>query len=87
MGKICAAPTAGSCGIIPAVVISLEEALNLPKKDVLDALLTASGIGAVIPKTQLLRAEGGCQAECGVAAAHGLMCSCTDERRHKTSVH
>ncbi len=70
MGKICAAPTAGSCGIIPAVVISLEEALNLPKKDVLDALLSASGIGAVITKNATVAgAEGGCQAECGVAAA------------------
>ena len=67
MGKICAAPTAGSCGIIPAVVISLEEALNLPKKDVLDALLSASGIGAVITKNATVAgAEGGCQAECGV---------------------
>ena len=70
MGKICAAPTAGSCGIIPAVVISLEEALNLPKKEVLDALLSASGIGAVITKNATVAgAEGGCQAECGVAAA------------------
>ena len=70
MGKICAAPTAGSCGIIPAVVISLEEALNLPKKDVLDALLSASGRGAVITKNATVAgAEGGCQAECGVAAA------------------
>ena len=70
MGKICAAPTAGSCGIIPAVVISLEEALNLSKKDVLDALLSASGIGAVITKNATVAgAEGGCQAECGVAAA------------------
>lgn len=70
MGKICAAPTAGSCGIIPAVIISLEEALNLSKKDVLDGLLCASGIGAVITRNATVSgAEGGCQAECGVAAA------------------
>ena len=70
MGKICAAPTAGSCGIIPAVIISLEEFLNLTKKEVIDALLCASGIGAVITKNATVSgAEGGCQAECGVAAA------------------
>ncbi|OUQ57406.1 L-serine ammonia-lyase, iron-sulfur-dependent, subunit alpha [Tyzzerella sp. An114] len=70
MGKICAVPTAGSCGIIPAVIISLEEALNLSKKDVLDGLLCASGIGAVITRNATVSgAEGGCQAECGVAAA------------------
>ena len=70
MGKICAAPTAGSCGIIPAVIISLEEALNLSKKDVLDGLLCASGIGAVITRNATVSgAEGGCQAQCGVAAA------------------
>lgn len=70
MGKICAAPTAGSCGIIPAVIISLEEALNLSKKDVLDGLLCASGIGAVITRNATVSgAEGGCQAEYGVAAA------------------
>ncbi len=74
MGKICAAPTAGSCGIIPSVVISLQEALNLPEKEVLNALLTASGVGAVITKNATVAgAEGGCQAECGVAAA---MASC-----------
>lgn len=70
MGKICAAPTAGACGILPAVLISLEEKEQLPEERVLEGLLTASGIGAVIMKNATVAgAEGGCQAECGVAAA------------------
>jgi len=70
MGRICAAPTAGACGIVPAVLFSIEKAKNLPKEAVLNALLTTSGIGTVIMKNATVAgAEGGCQAECGVAAA------------------
>ena len=70
MGKICAAPTAGACGILPAVLISLAEKEELPRKKVLEGLLIASGVGAVIMKNATVAgAEGGCQAECGVAAA------------------
>ena len=70
MGKICAAPTAGACGILPAVLLGLSEELSLTREDLLHGLLTASGIGAVIMKNATVAgAEGGCQAECGVAAA------------------
>lgn len=70
MGKICAAPTAGACGILPAVLITLNEELSLTQKQTLCGLLTASGVGAVIMKNATVSgAEGGCQAECGVAAA------------------
>lgn len=70
MGKICAAPTAGACGIVPAVLITLEEERNLSERKVLEGLLVASGIGAVIMKNATVSgAEGGCQAECGVAGA------------------
>lgn len=70
MGRICAAPTAGACGIVPAVLISIERARNCSKKAMLDAILTTSGIGTVIMKNATVAgAEGGCQAECGVAAA------------------
>lgn len=70
MGKICAAPTAGACGIVPAVMITLSEELKLTRHQTLCGLLTASGIGAVIMKNATVAgAEGGCQAECGVAAA------------------
>ncbi|WP_167955963.1 L-serine ammonia-lyase, iron-sulfur-dependent, subunit alpha [Anaerosporobacter faecicola] len=70
MGKICAAPTAGSCGILPAVLISVKEEWNLSEQEVLQGLLTASGVGAIVVKNATVAgAEGGCQAECGVAAA------------------
>ncbi|MBP3569438.1 MAG: L-serine ammonia-lyase, iron-sulfur-dependent, subunit alpha [Lachnospiraceae bacterium] len=70
MGRICAAPTAGACGIVPAVLFSIEQARQCNKKTMLNALLTASGIGIVIMKNATVAgAEGGCQAECGVAAA------------------
>ena len=70
MGRICAAPTAGSCGILPAVLLTMQEQYALPRRSVLDALLTASGFGAVVMKNATVAgAEGGCQAECGVAGA------------------
>lgn len=70
MGKICAAPTAGACGIVPAVLISVSEKLNLSRRATLEGLLTASGVGAVITENASVSgAEGGCQAECGSAAA------------------
>ncbi|MFA9381342.1 MAG: L-serine ammonia-lyase, iron-sulfur-dependent, subunit alpha, partial [Acetanaerobacterium sp.] len=70
MGKICAAPTAGSCGILPAVLIGVQERYGLTRRQVLQGLMTASGIGSIIMKNATVAgAEGGCQAECGVAAA------------------
>lgn len=70
MGKICAAPTAGACGIIPAVLISIRKKHNLTLRETLCGLLTAAGVGAVITRNATVAgAEGGCQAECGVAAA------------------
>ena len=70
MGRICAAPTAGACGILPAVLISIEKGRACSGQAMLNALLTASGIGTVIMKNATVAgAEGGCQAECGVAAA------------------
>ncbi|MBX4258273.1 L-serine ammonia-lyase, iron-sulfur-dependent, subunit alpha [Clostridium estertheticum] len=72
MGKIVAAPTAGSCGIIPAVVITAGEKLNKTEDDIINALFTSAGIGIIIAKNATLSgAEGGCQAECGSAAAMG----------------
>jgi len=70
MGKIVAAPTAGSCGIIPAVLITLMEEKEIPEEKVIMGLFTAAGIGMVIAnKATISGAEGGCQAECGSAAA------------------
>ncbi|WP_026895806.1 L-serine ammonia-lyase, iron-sulfur-dependent, subunit alpha [Clostridiisalibacter paucivorans] len=70
MGKICAAPTAGSCGIIPSAIITVGEKLNLSKEEMVNGLLTSAGIGQIIARNATLSgAEGGCQAECGSAAA------------------
>ncbi len=70
MGKICAMPTAGSCGIVPAVILSVAEERKAAEKDVLMAMITASGFGAIVTENATVAgAEGGCQAECGVAAA------------------
>ncbi|MEG0771865.1 L-serine ammonia-lyase, iron-sulfur-dependent, subunit alpha [Clostridium sp.] len=70
MGKIVAAPTAGSCGIIPASIITAGEKLNKSREEMIMALYAASGVGVLIAKNATLAgAEGGCQAECGSAAA------------------
>jgi L-serine dehydratase len=70
MGRIVAAPTAGSCGIIPAALITAGEALGKPEDELIKALFTSAGVGEIIAKNATLAgAEGGCQAECGSAAA------------------
>lgn len=70
MGKIVACPTAGSCGILPAALISAGEKLNKSEDDLVKALFSASGVGMIIAKNATVAgAEGGCQAECGSAAA------------------
>lgn len=70
MGRIVAAPTAGSCGILPAVVITASEILNSDEEEVIMSLFTASALGIIIARNATLSgAEGGCQAECGSAAA------------------
>ncbi len=70
MGKIAACPTAGSCGIVPGVLIALGEELSLPNEKLVDALILAGIIGEIVSsKMALAGAVAGCQAECGVAAA------------------
>jgi len=70
MGKIVAAPTAGSCGILPAVLITIAEERKLDDEQLVMALFTASAIGIVIANmASISGAEGGCQAECGSASA------------------
>ena len=66
MRRIVAAPTAGACGVLPAVLLPLE----LNQRQVLQALYVASGIGAVIAtRASISGAAGGCQAEIGTASA------------------
>ncbi|GHV86796.1 L-serine dehydratase, iron-sulfur-dependent subunit alpha [Spirochaetia bacterium] len=69
MGKIVAAPTAGSCGILPAAVLTMMETYGVDEKKAVMSLFTAGAIGMVIAnEASIAGAEGGCQAECGSAA-------------------
>ena len=70
MGRIVAAPTAGSCGILPAALLTMQEEKRIPERDCVMSLFTASAVGMVIANNaSLAGAQGGCQAECGSAAA------------------
>jgi L-serine dehydratase len=70
MGKIVAAPTAGSCGILPGCLTALQSCHNLTDEQIVMGLFNASGIGMVIAKNASMSgAEGGCQAETGSAAS------------------
>lgn len=70
MGKIVACPTAGSCAIVPSVLVGVAEDLNISEEEQLNALITVGTIGRIISnKVALAGAVAGCQAECGVASA------------------
>ena len=70
MGRIVACPTAGSCGIVPAVLIAFAEDNNISENDQINALITAGEVGRLVAnKMALAGAVGGCQAERGVASA------------------
>ena len=70
MRRIVAAPTAGSCGVVPAVLLPLCEREHYTQHELLEALYVASGIGAVIAyRASISGAAGGCQAEVGTASA------------------
>lgn len=70
MKRIVAAPTAGSCGVLPAVLIPLAEMENIHESHVLEALYVAAGFGQVIAtRASISGAAGGCQAEVGSASA------------------
>jgi L-serine dehydratase len=69
MGKIVAAPTAGSCGILPAAILTMMEEYGIDEKKAVMSLFTAGAFGMVITnEASIAGAEGGCQAECGSAA-------------------
>ena len=77
MKRIVAAPTAGSCGVIPAVFITVQEEKGYTDEQMTEALFVAAGIGGVIASRAFLAgAAGGCQAEIGSASsmAAGAVC-------------
>lgn len=70
MKRIVAAPTAGSCGVVPAVFLTLQEERGFSENQMVEALYVAAGIGGVIASRAFLAgAAGGCQAEIGSASA------------------
>ena len=70
MGRIVAAPTAGSCGILPGCLLALCDDRNVPERAAVMAMFTAGAFGLVMAKkASIAGAQGGCQAECGSAAA------------------
>jgi L-serine dehydratase len=69
LGKIVAAPTAGSCGILPAVLQTAGESEGVDENTVIASLFTAAGVGMIIEDNATTSgAKGGCQAECGAAS-------------------
>ena len=69
MGRIVAAPTAGACGVLPAVLIPLQRKDRLSDEDMVKCLYAAAGFGQVIAtRASISGAEGGCQAEVGSAS-------------------
>lgn len=69
MGRIVACPTAGSCGIVPAVLYEARKQRKKSDEEIIGALFTAAGIGMIIDQNaSIAGAAGGCQAECGSAA-------------------
>ncbi|MDR2465262.1 MAG: L-serine ammonia-lyase, iron-sulfur-dependent, subunit alpha [Streptococcaceae bacterium] len=70
MGLICATPTAGSAGVLPAVLFAAKEKLNLTHEECISFLFTAGAFGLVLANNASISgAEGGCQAEVGSASA------------------
>ncbi|MGN0973071.1 MAG: L-serine ammonia-lyase, iron-sulfur-dependent, subunit alpha [Aristaeellaceae bacterium] len=77
MGKIVAAPTAGACGILPGAVLAMMEERNISERKAVDALFVAAAVGQTIAtRASISGAEGGCQAECGSAAAMAAAALC-----------
>ncbi len=69
-GVVCAAPTGGSAGTVPGVVVSLVEELRLSRRQTALALFAASAIGLIVARRATFAAElAGCQVEIGVAGA------------------
>lgn len=70
MGLIVAAPTAGSSGVVPGLLLALQEVYNFTDEQILDSLYTAGAVGYLMMRNaSVAGAEAGCQAEVGAASA------------------
>jgi L-serine dehydratase len=72
MGVIVAAPTAGAGGVVPGMLLALEEERHVDPEKTVRALVVAGGIGSIVAlSANISGAAGGCQNEVGVATAMG----------------
>ncbi len=72
MGRVVAAPTAGASGIMPGVLVTLQDIHHIDDRKILDAMLIAAGTALIMEqKASIAGSVGGCQAETGTAAAMG----------------
>ena len=70
MKRIVAAPTAGACGVLPAVLVTYYKEYQVPEDTMVEAMYVAAGLGQIIAnRAYLAGASGGCQAEIGAASA------------------
>ena len=77
MGRIVAAPTAGSSGVLPGVLVAIDEEFEFDDESLVRALFNAGAIGYIISRNATLAgAEGGCQAEVGAASAMAASMVC-----------
>lgn len=77
MGRIVAAPTAGASGILPAALFTMQEKYGYDDDKLVKGMIVAGVIGEIIAQNASISgAEGGCQAECGSAAAMGAAAIC-----------
>ncbi len=77
MGRIVAAPTAGSAGTLPGALMGVADELGLPDDDLVLPLVLAAGIGNIISQTMFIAgASGGCGAEIGPSAAMAAAAVC-----------
>ena len=77
MGVIVAAPTAGAGGVVPGMLLALEEERSVDPAKTVRALVVAGGVGSLISlRANISGAAGGCQNEVGVAAAMGAAAAC-----------
>lgn len=76
-GTIVTAPTCGSCGVVPGVLVHLYEGHNITETRILHALATAGLFGNIVKhNASISGAEVGCQGEVGVACAMAAAASC-----------
>src|SRR5881394_1424721 len=93
MGVIVAAPTAGAGGVVPGMLLALEEERHIDPEKTVRALVVAGGIGSIVAlSANISGAAGGCQNEVGVATAMGaaavayMMGGATHECIHAAAV-